>query len=122
MFANLVQARLGAAARIATTAILALLLLVAGWTPTRVLPTLAAAGAAQASGTLTQQDASATAWGTRATAIEAGTPDGSLDASTPAHQRLAITGTLAQATSRRPARAGVRLQASFRPRAPPTTV
>lgn len=121
MFAHLVQARLGAAARIATTAFLALLLLVAGWTPARVLPTLQAAGA-HASGTLAHQDSSAVAWGSRATAIEAGTPDGSLDASAPDPQRRAFAGTTATATSRQPARAGARLLARYRPRAPPTTV
>lgn len=122
MFAHLVQARLGAAARIATTAILALLLLVAGWTPARVLPTLAVAGAAQATGTLAHQDAATIAWGARATAIEAGTPDGSLDATAPAHQRQANAPCAAIETSQRPVSRGTRQASRHRPRAPPTTV
>ena len=122
MIASLFQTHLGAAARIATTAILALLLLVVGQLPARVLPTLVAAGTAQAGNSFAQLEAADAALGLRPAANEAGSPEASLDADPPGRQRAAIAQTAGEASRHALASAASRPAARFRPRAPPTTV
>lgn len=122
MFAPFVEARLGAAARLATTAILALLLLVAGFTPARALPTLAAAGLSQAGGGFVQLGTADHAWGLRPTTHDAGAPQASFDAAAPGHHGIALAAGRGLASPGHAPAAASRPRARFRPRAPPTTV
>jgi hypothetical protein len=119
MSAAHLQARAGAAARIATTAVLALLLLLAGWTPARVLPVWEAVGAAQASGPVAGDASPEGAWRTRATAIEAGTPSGQLDAAAAGATRLVLSGAASPRLGLHVASARAVPAPRFRPRAPP---
>lgn len=121
MSAHLVQARLGAAARIATTAILALLLLVAGWTPARVLPALTASHAAQAAGALAGSDAARLAEGLRTANAATQVQDQTSDAGLPTRRSTLPAFASATGSGRPlPARAG-HSRACHQPRAPPTT-